>query len=103
MSKLNALLWMKLHKTSKSMADWVAWNFPFGECRDVDALLGATIQGAMKIARKSWQLCAEEKDRVSKRKRDGWNVVVQPCAEWLQHKCKNGDRCPYIHAKRASR
>ena len=71
-----------------------------GATNDVDALLGATLQGATRIARQYWKLCEEEKERVAERKRRNLAMVIQPCREWETNGCRRGDKCKFIHAAR---
>ena len=102
MSKLNAFLWMKLHKLSPAMTEWLTQVLPTGgSCKDVDALLGSILHGAIKIARADGELSNEEWYRIDGRKQNNQPIIVQPCKEWaVDGCCRRGDWCTYIHAQR---
>ena len=99
MTKLNACLWMKLHLIESDMVTWMELTMPTGPAKDVDALVGAMLQGAIRIARKFGLPCPEERERVAARKRGHSEVVLQPCREY-PGKCRRDEACKYIHARR---
>ena len=97
MTKLNRLMLMKLFKLDQEMHDWVLANLPGATAWDVDAHVGSSIQGAIKLIRKGGTT-PEEKERMAKRRRDEEPMKIAPCRDWPR--CKRDKRCKYMHARR---
>ena len=98
MTKLNKCLWMKLYLIRPSVLSFVQEIMPTGPSQNVDGLVGAALQGAIKVARRS-DIDDDEVERLRKRKRDTAEIILQPCRDY-PNKCAKADRCKYVHATR---
>ena len=48
----------------------------------------------------SRSLIEEERERMLKRKTDNEAIILQPCCEYPNRRCRKGDDCKYVHAFR---
>ena len=99
LTKLNRCLWMKLYLIRPSILSFMLELEPFSPAQNVDAMVGAVLQGGIKLARRHPDIDADEKERLQSRKRSSREVVFQPCRDY-PNKCKKEDGCKYVHATR---
>ena len=90
---------MKLYLIRPSILSFMLELEPFSPAQNVDAMVGAVLQGGIKLARRNPDIDIDEKERLQTRKRDSREVVFQPCRDY-PNKCKREDDCKYVHASR---
>ena len=90
---------MKLYLIRPSILNFMLEIEPFGPAQNVDAMVGAVLQGGIRLARRHPDIDSDEKERLQTRKRNSREVVFQPCRDY-PNKCKREADCKYVHATR---